>query len=146
MTDAERLLRRAMQSAAAATFVGALLELALVDHVDGWRQWMAFAFAGLGLVALVWAWRDPRRPVLRAVRAVSVVVAVGALSGIVLHGVGNAEFEREVKPNASTAEVAWGGLTGGNPFFAPGMLALAAALTAAATLRHPALDGARRSA
>ncbi len=140
MTDTERGLRRFLLAAAAATYLGGAVELVLIEHWDEWQQWVAFGLIALGGGAVVWAARAPTPRSLRALRAFGLVVGVGAVAGIVLHGWGNAEFAREIDPGLTAMGTVAEAATGGNPLFAPGMLALAAALGVAATWRHPALE------
>ena len=136
---AEERLRSALWGVSLAVYLGSAVELGLAEHYEGWRQWMALVAVGLGLAVSAWAWRRPGPGVLAAVRWLSVaVLAVGAL-GVGFHLWGNLTFSLDVAPLETTAGRAWDTLTGGNPAFAPGMLAVAAALSLAATWAHPRL-------
>lgn len=135
---AEPWLRRFLLAAAIATYLAAAVELVLVDHYEEWQQMLPFVMAGLGVLAAGWAWLAPTRASVRAARGAGVLAAGTALAGVYLHLAGNLEFAREVRPETSGAEALWDALSGGNPLLAPGMVALAGALAAAATYRHPA--------
>lgn len=135
----ESQYRRFLLAMASVTYLGAAVELFLVDHYHVTLQLIPFGLVAVGLAASLWAWRAPARRSLRALRWASAVVVVGSLLGVTLHGTGNVAFELEIRPNAGLGEVLWDGLSGGNPLLAPGMLTLAAVLAAAATYRHPAL-------
>ena len=137
MRSTEQRLRSALWGVALAVYLGSAVELGLAEHVEGWRQWIALVAVGLGLAASAWAWRRPGPGVLAAVRWVSLaVLAVGVL-GVGFHLWGNLTFSLDVAPQETTLERVWDTLTGGNPAFAPGMLAVAAALSLAATWSHP---------
>ncbi len=93
--------------------------------------------AGLGAIA--WVARSPTSASLRALWAAGGLAVGGSLLGVVLHVKGNAEFALEIEPDLGLVATLWDGLTGGNPFLAPGMIALAGVLAAAAGWRHPSL-------
>ncbi|WP_412067787.1 hypothetical protein [Rubrivirga sp. IMCC43871] len=138
MTDTERGLRRFLLAAAAVTYLGGAVELVLVEHWGEWQQWIAFVLIVVGLAAVAWAARAPSPRSLGALRWFGLVVGIGAFAGVALHGWGNAAFAREIDPGLSLLGTVAEGATGGNPLFAPGMVALAAALGVAAGWRHPA--------
>lgn len=129
----ESRLRGALWSIASATYLGAFVELVLSSHYEQWRQWMAFVTVAVGLAAVVWAWRAPSPRSVRTAALVSAAVAGVSLLGVGFHLWGNAQFSLEVDPGGRLAERVWDTLTGGNPAFAPGMLAIAAASAWAAT-------------
>ena len=68
------------------------------------------------------------------------VIIMGTLLGVYLHIEGNVAFEREVDPQATTSKLILQGLGGGNPLLAPGILAIAALIAAAATYRYQHSD------
>lgn len=140
----EARLRRYLLAAAAAVFGATLVELALVAHTGDAVQLVPFVLCGLGLGLVVVAWVVPGPKVVRGLRAVMVVVALGGLYGVYEHAAHNLAFELEIRPTAAPADVWWDAVTGASPLLAPGTLALGALLALAATYRHPAL--ARRHA
>ena len=133
--------RRFLLGTAAAIYVGAAVELALVGHYASLSQIAPFVLIALGLGSVAWAHvgGGGAGRALWAVRASSALVVVGSVVGVVLHVLGNLEFEREVHPDAPLAGALWEAARGASPLLAPGALALAGVLAAAATWRHPAL-------
>lgn len=135
----EAQFRRFLLATAAVTYLAAAVELLLVGHYEEPLQVAPFAMIGIGLAAIVWAWVAPRSASLRILRWVGLAVIVGSLVGVGLHVKGNVEFALETLPDASFGALAWKGMSGRNPLLAPGMIALAGILAAAATYRHPLL-------
>lgn len=136
---AEPWLRRFLLATAVATYLAAAVELVLVDHYEEWQQVLPFATIALGLAAAGWAWASPAPASLRSARWAGALAAATALAGVYFHVEGNLGFAREVRPGEGGLALAWDALSGGNPLLAPGMVALAGVLAAAATYRHPAL-------
>ena len=129
----ELRLRRALLAAAAVTYLGAAVEMALVEHYDGVWQLMPFALVAAGLGTVGAAWPAPTaRPWLLA--GVGAVVVVGSVLGVYFHLEGNWALAAEVRPDEPLASRVWHALSGGNPLLAPGMVGLAGALGAAAGL------------
>ena len=91
----------------------------------------------LPLIALVI--RMPRRITILALRAGMAVATAASVFGMYEHFSSNLAFERDIRPSASNIELINHALHGAVPMLAPGILALAALLAAAATYRHPAL-------
>lgn len=147
MNDAAVLsrLRQFLLVVSALLFVGALVELWLINHSESFSQLIPFALCGLGLVAVILTMVRPRRFALLALRACMGLVASGSLFGVYQHLENNLEFHRELHPNASTGDLLLGALSGANPLLAPGILALTAALAVAATYHHPSLDAKARA-
>ena len=132
--------RRFLFATASVLYVGAAAELALVGHYHGWTQVIPLVLIALALVALLWLRRGGAgRRTLGAVRVTSALVVVGSVVGVGLHVKGNLEFEREIHPDAPLMGALWEAAQGASPLLAPGALALAGVLAAAATWRHPAL-------
>ena len=134
----EGRLRTALWAVSAAVYVGAAVELGISEHVEGWRQWIALVAVAAGLGVGAWGWRRPSGRALGWVRGVSWSVAAVSALGVGFHLWGNYQFSREVAPLDTAWARAWDTLAGGNPAFAPGMLAVAAVLALAATWGHPA--------
>ena len=117
-------------------FIGALVELWLVNHTKELVQWIAFALAGVGISASTLVLFRLSTVTVRVLRLVMIVVALGSLFGIYQHISGNVAFAREIHPDSSTSQLFWRGLQGGNPLLAPGVLAVAALLALSATYRY----------
>lgn len=118
---------------------GAIVELLAANHTEEPLQWVPFVLCGLSLVAIVAALLRPQRGVLLTLRSVMILMIGGSLLGIYEHVAGNIAFAQEIRPGTPTGELLLKGLTGGNPFLAPGMLAVGALIALAATYCHPAL-------
>lgn len=135
----ESQYRRFLLATAAVTYLAAAVELVLVEHYADVLQAVPFVLIAAGLTTVVWAWASPTPRALWALRVVAAVVIVGSVVGVGLHVNGNLAFALEIRPSAELREVLWEGASGGNPLLAPGMVALAAVLAAAAAYRHPNL-------
>lgn len=137
MSTAEvlRRLRLFLLVLASMLFAGTLLELYLVNHNEDAVQWIAFVLAGLGLLVslIVLARRGPAT--VRLLRWCMVLVIVGSVFGVYQHVSNNIAFEMEILPGASSRHLFWRGLSGANPFLAPGTLAIAGLLSLAATYK-----------
>lgn len=128
-----RRLRAFLLRLAAVLLVGSIVELVLAEHTESPSQLAAFALCSLGLLALATIWLRPCHRTVLALRIAMAVVAFGSLIGVGLHFWGNLELGRETQPNADAASLLVIALTGGVPLLAPGILAVAATLAAAAT-------------
>lgn len=137
--DAEPWLRRFLLAAAVATYLAAAVELVLVGHYEDWQQILPFVMVVLGVLASGWAWVSSTPVSLQGTRWAGGLATVTALAGVYFHLTGNLEFAREVQIGASSRELLWDAISGGNPLLAPGMVALAGLLAAGATYRHPGL-------
>jgi hypothetical protein len=118
---------------AAALFVGSIAELIAAKHYGSAMQLVPFALCGLGLLAVLALRTKPTRPVVLATRALMVVIAGGSLLGIYEHVMGNLDFVHQVRRHADTMTVVKQTIQGADPILAPGVLAVAAAVTLAAT-------------
>ena len=137
-TSAEVLkqLRKFLLMLAILLFAGAVVELWLVGHTEDWLQWIPFVLAIVGIVVVLMLLARPGETAIKVMRIWMALVVLGTLFGVYQHIAGNIAFEREVDPNATTSQLAWQGVGGGNPLLAPGILAIAALLSVAATYRY----------
>jgi hypothetical protein len=137
-TSAEVLkqLRKFLLLLAILLFAGAVVELWLVGHTEDWLQWIPFVLAIVGILVGLLVLARGGETAIKVMRIWMALVVLGTLFGVYQHIAGNIAFEREVDPNATTSQLAWQGLGGGNPLLAPGILAIAALLAIAATYRH----------
>ena len=129
-------LRKFLLALAILLFAGAIVELWLVGHTEDWLQWIPFGLAIVGILATLLVLTRPGKTAIQLMRIWMVLVVLGTLVGVYQHIAGNIAFEREVNPNATTSQLAWQGIGGGNPLLAPGILTIAALLAGAATYRH----------
>lgn len=101
---------------------GTLTELLLLEHWDGWQQWVPLVLLGLALPVVTAALvRATSRPPV-GLRPLMVLYLASGLLGTWLHYRGNAEFELEMAPDAH----GWGlfreAMTGATPALAPGTM------------------------
>jgi len=131
-----RRLRLFLLALSSMLFAGTLLELWLVNHTEDAIQWLAFVFAGVGLlVTLVFLIRRGRIT-LAVLRFCMVLVIAGSLFGIYQHVSNNVAFEREIQANSTIGHLVWKGLSGANPLLAPGTLAIAGLLALAGSYKY----------
>lgn len=121
-------------------FVGTLVELSLINHLESAIQMLPFVLAVLGIVVLLWVLLRPGKLSLQLLRIVMFVTALGSAFGVFEHVEHNLEFELEIRPNATASDVFFEALSGANPLLAPGILGLAAVVALAATYYHPKLE------
>jgi hypothetical protein len=126
-------LARFLLLLAAVLFVGTIAELIAAKHYDSAMQLVPFALCGLGLLSLLALRMRPTRQVLLATRALMVVIGSGSLLGVYEHVMGNLDFVHEVRRHADTMTIIKETLQGADPILAPGVLAVAAVVTLAAT-------------
>ena len=135
-----RRLRRFLLLLTISLFAGALVELWLVGHTEDVIQLAPFVLSVVGIVACLLVFFWPSTGTIQVMRIWMAIVVVGTLVGVYLHIEGNVMFHREVDSNATTSQLVWEGLGGGNPLLAPGILAIAALLAVAATYRYQHVD------
>jgi hypothetical protein len=128
-----RRLETFLHLLAAGLFVVTIGELWAEEHYQSTLQLVPFALCGVGLLALLGLRLSPSRPMVLLVRALMIVLIAGSLLGIYEHVAGNLEFAREVRRRADTMTLIKATLHGGAPVLAPGIFALGASITLAAT-------------
>jgi prepilin signal peptidase PulO-like enzyme (type II secretory pathway) len=136
----ESRLRRFLLLLATFSLAATSVELWLEEHTKEALQFIPFFLCGVGLVTLVASLLYPHRATLIALRIAMSLVALGGVVGTVVHLLKNFEFEREIRPGASTGDVFVAALKGASPLLAPGVLLFAALVALAATYYHPAID------
>ncbi len=152
-TDAEGpLLRRWLISISGLAAVGTGLELILLRHWDNGLEVIPFVSLAVLVVAIA-ILAGARRPrAVRVARFVASAVAASGAIGVVIHVRSNYEAApldfRYTDSWPTTAEpIRWllaaTDTVGPSPTLAPAALTFAALALLAATLRHPALAGAR---
>lgn len=132
-------LRRFLLATAGLLLIGTLFELFAIQHWNESVQLLPFVLSFVGLAGVAWAWFRPERQQLLAVRWLMVPLALGSLVGVFFHIQNNVGRFLDRNPDAGLLAIIGGALSGDTPLVAPGMLALAGILAAAATYYHPAL-------
>lgn len=134
-------LRRFLLGLSVLLFCGAIVELWLVGHTDGWLQWVPFVLSTVGSIVSLIVFFKAQPMTVRVLRMCMIVIVLGTLVGIYQHVAGNLALEREINPSASTARLVTRSLEGGNPLLAPGILTIAALLSLSATHRFEITSG-----
>ena len=120
---------------------GLLVELILLEHYDGWRQWIPLILLALGLVVTAVLGRHTSPATLRAFRILmALYVVIGGL-GLWFHLSGNMEFALERDATLTGVRLLLKSVHGGTPILAPGALTQLGLLGLAYAFRHPALGG-----
>lgn len=133
------LLRKALLVIVVIGVVGTGVELLLLEHFDGWQQWIPLALFAVALLALGWYVVGGGGASVRLVRAVMMMfVAVGVV-GVFLHYRGNVAFELELEPTLRGWVLFTAAMMGATPALAPGAMVQIGLIGLAWTWRHPAL-------
>lgn len=119
--------------------VGLLAELALLEHVGVWQQWLPLALLVAGLAAIGWGALAPSRAAVAAVRWVHAAYLPATAAGLFFHVRANVEWARDGAPDLSGWPLVRDVLFGSLPTLAPGALAQLGLLGLLYAWRHPAL-------
>ncbi len=132
-------LRDIVTAVAAASAIGALIELALTRHWNGTAQLIPWVIAYASLL-VAWAIALPTsRTRIYGARVVCALILVACLYGTYLHFHGNWQFASELNPDGSAVQVAKKAFLGGIPLLAPMILSIPALLLGICTIDHPVL-------
>lgn len=135
---ADGIFRRLALAVLLVGLVGTLAELLLLEHWDGWKQWVPLALLGLAIATTAVLWLVPGRVTVLATRAVMSLALVSGAVGVWFHYQGNVEFELEMEPALSGWPLFAEAMTGATPALAPGAMAWCGLLGLLVTWRHPA--------
>jgi hypothetical protein len=119
--------------------LGLIADLILLEHTDGFSQWLPLAALGVVMVDAIWVAVRPAPTSLRIFQALMIAVFVIGMAGIYLHYRSNVEFELEMNPTLGGPKLVWQSLKGAVPALAPGALAQLGLLGLVFTLGHPRL-------
>lgn len=117
-------MRRLLSWVLGAGIVGVTAELALLEHFEGWQQWIPLVVMGVGLLTLAWTRARSSLTALRAHVGSMIAFVLSGVAGVWLHYRGNAEFELEMVPSMSGLELIRESLMGAFPALAPGTMIL----------------------
>jgi uncharacterized membrane protein len=115
-------------------FAGSLVELYFLNHTREELQYVPFFLCGIGILLAALMLIKPGKTALGIMRVGMWIVAIGGVVGMTVHVLGNFEMLRQ---GASLMEWLRAGLGGRNPFLAPGILSMAAAMSLAAGYKYP---------
>jgi hypothetical protein len=102
--------------------VGTCAELVLLEHYEGWRQWIPLGVLGAAGAAAALHARRPSVTSRRLLIAASWALLLAGAAGVVLHLQGNLEFEREISPELAGLALWLEVARGATPALAPGSL------------------------
>jgi len=87
--------------------IGSMTDLALLDHVESWTQWIPLAVLAFAAVALAAAMLTCATAAVGVFQLAMVLTLLTGGLGFVLHFQGNAEFQIEIDPALSGPELWW---------------------------------------
>lgn len=139
-TDTLTRLRRWLLAIFAFGALGTSVELLLLGHFEsGWER-VPLVLLGAAIVVTLWHMAAPSRSSVRTLQVTMLLLLVTGGVGIGLHFDSNVEFELEMYPSMTGAELIGKTLTGALPVLAPGTITLLGLVGLAHTYRHPAIN------
>jgi FtsH-binding integral membrane protein len=133
------VIRTILLLALAAGLLGTGAELLFLGHYEDWWQIVPLVLIALALVLFAWHLLHRSPLPLRALQALMALFALAGVAGVILHYLGNVEWERETSPGIAGMKLVWGALTGAIPALAPGQMIQLALVGLAYSFRHPLL-------
>ncbi len=104
------------------SLIGTGAELLLLEHIEGFWQWVPLVLIGSGLVAFLWLWSSRSLASRQVFRGLMVFFILSGIVGFGLHYNGNMAFELEMYPSMRGSELIWETLKGATPVLAPGTM------------------------
>lgn len=134
-----RTVRRALLVLLVFFMLGTGTDLMLLDHHEGAWQVVPLALLAAGLVVAAWSVRGGAGAVA-TMRILMVLFVAAGFMGIVLHYLGNREFQLEMDPAAGGWPLFWKVVTAKSPpALAPASMVMIGLLGLIYTYQHPAL-------
>ena len=131
-------VRRCLLAMFVLASLGTATELVLLEHTEEAAQWVPLVLIAAALAVLAWQGMLPSRASVRAFQGLMLAFAGSGAVGVALHYRANAEFEREMHPEAAGAELFRGAIAGATPALAPGTMVLLGSVGLLFAYRHPA--------
>ena len=125
--------------------LGTGVELLLLEHTEGFWQWVPLFLIAIGVMVLSWGVLRPGRRNIRLLQGTMILFVLSGLVGLILHYQGNAEFELEMYPSLKGLELFWEAIRGATPTLAPGTMIQLGLLGLVYTIRHPQLGSSKGS-
>lgn len=130
-------MRLILMGALVLGLLGTLAELLLLEHFEGWQQWVPILLLGAGtMLAAVHGFR-PSRHTVRSIRALMWAFIASGIVGTWLHYMGNADFELELDPALAALALFKASMLGATPVLAPGAMIQLGLIGMAWSFRHP---------
>jgi hypothetical protein len=134
-----RMVRRALLALLVVFMLGTGTDLMLLDHHEGAWQLVPLALLAAGLLVAAWSVRGGVGAVT-TMRILMVLFVAAGFMGIVLHSLGNREFQLEMDPAAGGWPLFWKVVTAKSPpALAPASMIMMGLLGLIYTYQHPAL-------
>ena len=109
--------------------IGITAELLLLNHTEDLLQWIPLALVAVALVTLAWQHWWPSNASRRAAEATMWLLIASGVAGMVLHFLGNREFQIESDPTLSGLPLFWEVIRSQSPpALAPATMALLGAM------------------
>jgi hypothetical protein len=115
-------MKKLLRMAFLLSLIGTGAELLLLEHIEGFWQWVPLVLIGFGWVAFLWLWSYPSPAGRQVFRGIMVFFILSGILGLGLHYNGNMAFELEMYPSMRGAELVWETLKGATPVLAPGTM------------------------
>jgi len=135
------LLRRALLAILVLGIAGTEIELLLLKHFDGYKQFAPLILLTVSLLVLAWYGLTKSATSLRALQCTMVACLVSGGVGVILHFIGNIEYAQDSNPSIAGSELYLEAVMGSTPTLAPGTMVQLALVGLAFTFRHPRLRG-----
>ncbi len=123
--------------------LGTGVELLLLEHTEGFWQWVPLFLIAIGVIVSCWAVLYPGRRNIRVLQGTMILFLLSGLVGFILHYQGNTEFELEMYPSLKGMELFWEAIQGATPTLAPGTMIQLGLLGLVYTHRHPQLGSSK---
>ena len=133
----ERILRRLLLAILLIAMVGTGAELILLEHTETIWQLIPLGLLASGIIGALAVATRPGRPAIRVFQVLMALFIAAGLTGLFLHYKGNVEFELEMYPEMTGAELFSNTMTGATPVLAPGTMLVFGFVGLASTYRHP---------
>ncbi|MBC7895135.1 MAG: hypothetical protein H7066_06965 [Cytophagaceae bacterium] len=120
---------------------GIAIELVLLEHLEGWKQWVPVALLAIGVVLGAWLAFRPGPVALRAFQGLLGTYLLAGVVGTWFHYSGNVEWELERTPEIAGFALFKAAMEGATPSLAPGTMIQLGLIGLLFTWRHPGLQG-----
>ena len=119
--------------------LGAVAELLLLKHTDGFWKLVPLVLLVAALIVLGWRAIDRGAASVRVFQGTMILFLMSGGAGLLLHYRGNVEFELERRPAARGMALYWQAMKkGATPVLAPGTMIELGLVGLAYAFRHPA--------
>ena len=136
--------RRVLLAILLVGLAGTGVELLLLGHDESAAQLIPLVLIGASLGLLVWHLLRPGPTIARLIKATMALMVASGVLGMVLHYMGNVEFQRETNPAIAGFDLFWKVMRAkAPPALAPGLMAQLGLLGLLYAFTHPAPDRAR---